>query len=106
MTDVTIEINPEEYVMFECTTEGIPSNPELTSVKWLKEREDSGWPDTTFTYITQVTSGTYSCQVGNVINGSPKYSASSEPVTLTVEGDKGEANVYIIFVWRRVSSVV
>ena len=106
MTDVTIEINPEEYVMFECTTEGITSNPELTSVKWLRDGEDSGWPDTTFTYITQVTSGTYSCQVGNVINGSPKYSTPSEPMALKVERDQGEANVYIIFVWRRVSSVV
>ena len=97
MTDVTIQINPEEYVMFECSTEGITSNPELTSVKWLKDGKDCGWPNTTFTHITQVTSGDYSCQVGNVINGPPKYSAPSEPVTLTVEGEKGEANVYIRF---------
>ena len=106
MTDVTIEINPKENIMFECTTEDITSNPELTSVKWLRDGEDSGWPDTTFTYITQVTSGDYSCQVGNVIKGSPKYSAPSEPVALKVEGEKGEANVYINFVWRRETLLV
>ena len=95
---MTKEVTAGDYVKFECTTENITSNPELTIVKWTKNGGDCGWPEIIFIHTTQVTTtGNYSCMVGNVINGTHAYSQASEPVELKVKEDNGKANT-ILFI--------
>ena len=95
---MTEEINSGDYVTFTCTTENITSNPQLTIVKWTKNGEDCKWQDTAFNHTTPVmTTGNYSCTVGNHINGAPTYSNTSEQVELKVKVVEGESIVIINF---------
>ena len=97
--NVTKEILAGDWVPFECTTEGILSNPGLTIVKWTKDGEDCQWSETNFTHLTQVnTTANYSCKVGNTMNGTHMYSHPSELVELKVREDTGKDNTILFIV--------
>ena len=99
VVNVTNKIIAGDHVSFTCTTEDINSNPQLIIVKWTKNGEDCEWPETAFNHTTQVsTTGSYSCKVGNVINGTHAYSQASEPVELKVKEENGKANTILFFV--------